>query len=507
MSDHPNSAHSNGLTAAGTPAMSTSSTGSASPLRPTYADEIDDLLSNGQRSPILIVDDEPFVADLIYHWVHTVWDFPAIIAHNGEDAIIAMREQHPRLVLLDINLPDINGIDVLRAMRSADDRLPIVMVSAQESVTTAVEALKAGAYDYLTKPIDTERLQVIIRNAINTYGFHQKLRVLQTELNSRYDFSNIISSDPRMHDIFKLMRKACGSEITVCILGESGTGKELVARALHANGPRADRPFQVVNCAAIPHELLESELFGHEKGSFTGAIGRKTGKFEAANGGTLFLDEIGELPPELQPKLLRLLQERAYERVGDTKTRTADVRVIAATNRDLAAAVKAGIFREDLYYRLNVIAITVPPLRERPADLAQLAQIFLQFFAEESGRPVRRFGAPAWAALRAHVWPGNLRELRNAIERAIIMANGEQIELGDLPAEIATTRAAVVELGALIPLDALEQEHVRRVIARSVKLTDAAAVLGIDIATLYRKRKLWAAGAESTAATAAADSG
>jgi DNA-binding NtrC family response regulator len=488
----------------------------SSPLRPTHADEVDELLSDGRRSPILIVDDEPFVADLIYHWVHTVWDYPSIIAHTGEDAIIAMREQHPRLVLLDINLPDINGIDVLRAMRSADDRLPIVMVSAQESITMAVEALKAGAYDYLTKPIDTERLQVIIRNAINTYGFHQKLRLLQTELNNRYDFSNIISSDPRMHDVFKLMRKACGSEITVCILGESGTGKELVARALHANGPRSDRPFQVVNCAAIPHELLESELFGHEKGSFTGAIGRKTGKFEAANGGTLFLDEIGDMDLTLQAKLLRAIQEREFERVGGTEAVRMDVRIICATNNDLHEAIAEKRFREDLYYRISAFPITLPPLRDRKGDILLLAEFFLKRYSERQGRvaddgssaandgsfAVNSISESAVQAMLGYPWPGNIREIESTIERAVLLCESDTVQAADLPIavrEFASHRddqSALTNMKdffdpeknrTILPLEKLKEFAVHHALeACDGNLSEASTKLDISRSTMYR---------------------
>jgi NtrC-family two-component system response regulator AlgB len=285
-------------------------------------------------------------------------------------------------------------------------------------------------------------------------------------------------------------------------LGENGTGKTLLARHAHERSAMADGPFLTVSCPSLSRELLESELFGHVQGAFTGAVKDKWGKVEAAQGGTLFLDEIGELPLSLQPKLLRLLQERTYERVGDTKTRTADVRVIAATNRDLSAAVKSGAFREDLFYRLNVIAVTVPPLRERPADLARLAQNFLKFFAEDAGRAAQQFSPDAWAAIRAHPWPGNLRELRNAIERAVILSRGERLELHDLPIELGdTSQTDLVELGALVSLEALEREHIRRVIARTVKLEEAALVLGIDVATLYRKRKRWTATAGPVAAT------
>ncbi len=415
---------------------SLSTTPSSSGSAPILIGDDQNLLDEGRKAPILIVDDEPFVADLIYHWVNTVWDYPAIIAHTGEEAIIAMREQHPRMVLLDIQLPDLNGIDVLRAMKSANEYLPIVMVSAQESITVAVEALKAGAYDYLTKPIDTERLQVIIRNALSAYSFHQKLRMLQAELNNRYDFSNIISADPRMHDVFKLMRKACDSDITVCILGESGTGKELVARALHANGPRKDRPFQVINCAAIPHELLESELFGHEKGSFTGAIGRKIGKFEAANGGTLFLDEIGDMDLTLQAKLLRAIQEREFERVGGTESVHVDVRIICATNTDLREAIQERRFREDLYYRISAFPIMLPPLRQRRGDILLLADTFLKRFSKRQGKNVDSISQPAMEAMLAYPWPGNIREIESTIERAVLIADGDVVMLADLPLPI-----------------------------------------------------------------------
>jgi NtrC-family two-component system response regulator AlgB len=296
-----------------------------------------------------------------------------------------------------------------------------------------------------------------------------------------------------MKNVIDVVERAANTRATILILGENGTGKSLLARHVHARSTVAEGPFVTVSCPSLSLELLESELFGHAQGAFTGAVKDKWGKVEAAHGGTLFLDEIGELPPPLQPKLLRLLQEHTYERVGETKTRVADVRVIAATNRDLSVAVKNGTFREDLFYRLNVISVTVPPLRERPADLPGFAQSFLHFFAEDAGRSVKEFSESAWAAIRSHAWPGNLRELRNAIERAVILSRGEQLELGDLPVELtASSQAGMVELGGLVSLESLEQEHIRRVIARTVKLDEAASILGIDVATLYRKRKRWA---------------
>ncbi len=453
-------------------------------------------------APILIVDDEPFVADLIYHWVNSVWDYPAIIAHDGDSAIIAMREHHPRMVLLDIQLPDLNGIDVLRAMRSGDEFLPIVMISAQESISVAVEALKAGAYDYLTKPIDTERLQVIIRNALAAHSYHEKVRALQTELNNRYDFSNIISADSRMHSVFELMRRAADSDITVCILGESGTGKELVARGLHSNGPRREKPFQVINCAAIPHELLESELFGHERGSFTGATGRKIGKFEAANGGTLFLDEIGDMDLTLQAKLLRAIQEREFERVGGMETVRVDVRIICATNTDLHEAILQKRFREDLYYRISTFPIMLPPLRNRRGDVLLLAETFLGRFSERQGKNVTAISKPAVQAMLAYPWPGNIRELESVVERATLLCDSDTIMMDDLPLTIRNFYGTLDEDSAresmkeyfdpmknkiVLPMEEVKRFAVFHALyACDGNITEASAKLEISRSTMYR---------------------
>ena len=453
-------------------------------------------------APILIVDDEPFVADLLYHWVHTVWDYPAIVVHDGESAIIAMREHRPRMVLLDNHLPDMMGIDVLRAMKSADEFLPIVMVSAEDSISTAVDALKSGGYDYLTKPINTDRLQVIIRNALATYSYHEKVRDLQRELNHRYDFSNIISIDPKMHDVFKLMRKACESEITVCILGESGTGKELVARALHTNSLRADKPFQVINCAAIPHALLESELFGHEKGSFTGAAGRKIGKFEAASGGTLFLDEIGDMDLMLQAKLLRAIQEREFERVGGTETVQVDVRIICATNNDLHEAIQEKRFREDLFYRISAFPITLPPLRERTGDILLLAETFLKRANERHNKKVTTISKSAMEAMLAYPWPGNIREIESTIERAVILADGNTVLVKDLPMTVRQYGESEQSSGSYDEIQeffnpernrtVLPLEDVKRFViyhalnACNGNITEAAQKLDISRSTMYR---------------------
>jgi NtrC-family two-component system response regulator AlgB len=380
--------------------------------------------------------------------------------------------------------------------------LAVIISTAHASIDTAVEAMRRGAIDYLEKPFTPEQLRTVLARVERTQRLKQRAEGLAEQVTRTAPPPDFSPADPAMQRVVDMVERAANTRATILFLGENGTGKTLLARHAHERSAMADGPFLTVSCPSLSRELLESELFGHVQGAFTGAVKDKWGKVEAAQGGTLFLDEIGELPLSLQPKLLRLLQERTYERVGDTKTRTADVRVIAATNRDLSAAVKSGAFREDLFYLLNVFAVSVPPLRERPADLARLAQNFLKFFAEDAGRAAQQFSPDAWAAIRAHPWPGNLRELRNAIERAVILSRGERLELHDLPIELGdTSQTDLVELGALVSLEALEREHIRRVIARTVKLEEAALVLGIDVATLYRKRKRWTATAGPVAAT------
>ncbi|MBL9187079.1 MAG: sigma-54-dependent Fis family transcriptional regulator [Opitutaceae bacterium] len=449
---------------------------------------------------ILIVDDQRTVRLTTAQAVKAE-GHEADTADSGRVALLKLQEERFDLVLLDLHLDgSADGLDYVAKLQKVTPGLGVVIFTAQASIDTAVEAMRRGALDYLEKPFTPEQLRTVLARVDRAQRLRQRAEGLADQVARTAPPADFAPAEPAMQAVVEVIERAAGTKATVLILGENGTGKTQLARHAHEHSAVADGPFVTVSCPSLSRELLESELFGHVAGAFTGAVKDKWGKVEAARGGTLFLDEIGELPAELQPKLLRLLQERTYERVGDTKTRHSDARVIAATNRDLAAAVKAGAFREDLFYRLNVITVTVPPLRERPADLERLAQSFLKFFAEDAGRAATGFSPGAWAAIRAHPWPGNLRELRNAIERAVILSRGDQIELGDLPAELGVTRTATVELGALVSLDTLEQEHVRRVIARTVKLEDAAGVLGIDIATLYRKRKRWAAAAAPPAA-------
>jgi NtrC-family two-component system response regulator AlgB len=443
---------------------------------------------------ILIVDDQRPIRLAISQGVRA-FGHESETADSGRVALLKLQEERFDLVLLDLNIEGrSDGLEYIARLQKIAPGLPVVICTAQASISTAVEAMRRGALDYLEKPFSPEQLMAVLARVERTRRLKQRAEGLEDQIARTSLHADFSSEDPAMKGVMDVVGRAAATGVTMLILGENGTGKSQLARHVHEHSAVAEGPFVTVSCPSLSRELLESELFGHVQGAFTGAVKDKWGKVEAAAGGTLFLDEIGELPAELQPKLLRLLQERAYERVGDTKTRTSDVRVIAASNRDLKAAVKSGAFREDLFYRLNVISVTMPPLRERPLDLPRLANGFLRFFAEESGRPVQGMSPQAKAAIVGHTWPGNVRELRNVLERAVILAHGARLELVDLPAELAVTRARSVELGAMVPLDALEQEHVRRVIARTVKLEDAAAVLGIDIATLYRKRKRWAAG-------------
>jgi two-component system, NtrC family, response regulator AlgB len=445
---------------------------------------------------ILIVDDQRSVRLATSQGVKA-FGHEADTADSGRVALLKLQEERFDLVLLDLNMEGkADGLEYITKLQKLMPGLAVVMCTAQASIGTAVEAMRRGALDYIEKPFTPDQLMAVLARVERTRRLKQRADGLADQIARTAPHADFSSEDPAMKAVVDIVGRAASTRVTVLILGENGTGKSLLARHVHENSVVADGPFVTVSCPSLSRELLESELFGHVKGAFTGAVKDSWGKVEAASGGTLFLDEIGELPADLQSKLLRLLQERVYERVGDTKTHTSDIRVVAATNRDLFAAVKAGTFREDLFYRLNVIAVTMPPLRERPLDLLRLTGSFLRFFAEESGRPVQAISEQAMAAIQAHMWPGNVRELRNTIERAVILARGEQLELADLPAELVSTHARSVELGSMVSLEALEQEHVRRVIARTVKLEDAANVLGIDIATLYRKRKRWAEGAK-----------
>jgi NtrC-family two-component system response regulator AlgB len=437
---------------------------------------------------ILIIDDEKTIRQATAFAVRADGD-EAEGADSARVALLKLREEHYDLALLDLRLGDEDGLALLREIHRACPELPVIVFTAYASIETAVDAMRAGAADYLVKPFTPEQLRHAIARVRKSTDLERRVENLRREVAGAMPEPDFDSQDPRMRQAHDVLFRAAGTPASVLILGESGTGKSVIARAVHERSLVAGGPFVTVSCPSLSRELLESELFGHVKGAFTGAVRDTWGKVAAARGGTLFLDEIGELPLEIQPKLLRLLQDREYERLGENRVHLADVRVIAATNRDLSASVAAGAFREDLFYRLNVIAVTLPPLRTRPADLLAHAERFLEFSARQIGRRIEGFAPDARERLLAHPWRGNLRELRNVIERAAILSRGTRITATDLfDSAPGDSRACI---GGLVSLETLEREHIERVLEISESQEAAARVLGIDPATLYRKRKRW----------------
>ncbi len=451
---------------------------------------------------ILIVDDEKSIRlttslalEAEGHYVET--------AEDGSLALKRVREENFDLVFLDLRLGDEDGLEILQKIVAMKPQQLVTIFTAHASISTAVKATQLGAFDYLEKPFTPDQLRAILikaQKALKTQVEVVRLKETVQELKSEVRHASpplrFSSEDAKTREEFDVLFRAAATSASILILGESGTGKSVIAREIHDRSHLRDKPFVTVSCPSLSKELLESVLFGHMKGSFTGAIKDTWGKVHAADGGTLFLDEIGELPMEIQPKLLRLLQEREYERLGENKVRQADVRVIAATNRDLKGSIRSGEFREDLYYRLNVISVTVPPLRDRPADLNKFSRDYLDFFAGQLGRKIDGFSDSGRSALMRHPWPGNLRELRNAIERATILARGSNVEAEDLPnpTPLATNNGSGdgqsgLGIGGEHSLDEIEQAHLTKVLDWAPSLHDAAAVLGIDKATLYRKRK------------------
>lgn len=435
---------------------------------------------------ILIVDDENNIRRTAALALESM-DQEADTAADRASALAQLKASSYDAVFLDLRLGQENGLDVLEEIRKAAPQTAVVIVTAYASIETAVEAMRRGAFDYLPKPFTPDQLRVVLQRLERSRRLERRVAELESRLGSEGPEPLLTSHEPAMRKALEIAFKAADSDATVLLLGESGTGKSVLARAMHQRSPRRECPFVTVSCPSLSRELLESVLFGHVKGSFTGAHVDTVGKVAAADGGTLFLDEIGELPAEIQAKLLRLLQEREYERVGETKPRRANVRVISATNCDLAEAVHAGRFREDLFYRLNVISLRIPALRERADDIEAIAAAQLRFLVVRSNRAMRGFSSTALEAMRRYSWPGNLRELRNQIERAVIFAEGDLIEASDL-SEIVKGESEV-RLGGKFTLEEIENAHIRRVVATARTLEDAAVVLGIDPATLYRKRK------------------
>ncbi|HEY4417529.1 MAG TPA: sigma-54 dependent transcriptional regulator [Verrucomicrobiae bacterium] len=446
----------------------------------------------------LVIDDDKTFRDATCFTIEEA-DHYAEGVDSGQLGLSTLKEDKFDAVLLDVNLGSENGLDVLSEIVKQHPQLPVVMFTAQGNVKTAVEAMRRGAVDFLEKPFQREqfitvlaRLQRLNQMSRRIERLEQEVTEIKTQgLEPIFDFTT-----PAMQEVMDILVRAAKTPASILILGESGTGKSVAARAVHQQSHLADKPFVTVSCPSLSKELLESELFGHVKGSFTGAIKDHWGKVKAAEGGTLFLDEIGDLPLEIQPKLLRLLQEREYERLGENVTRTANLRIIAATNRDLKKRVAEGLFREDLYFRLNVIAVEMPPLRARSGDLLRFTEHYEEYFAGQCGRKLSGLSPEANACIRAYAWPGNLRELRNSVERAVILAKHEKLSPEDFPAELRGQNSPAdagtgssPQIGSLISLEKLEELHLRKILGCTPSLSEAAEILGIDQATLYRKRK------------------
>lgn len=436
---------------------------------------------------VLVVDDEQNIRRTLTIALESM-EHEATSVGTGAQALKELKADRFDAMLLDLKLSQESGLDVLEEALQISPKLAVVMVTAFASIETAVEAMRRGAFDYLPKPCTPEQVRQVLAQIAKTRKLEGRVAELESRLSAESPQVDLTTQSPAMQKVLDVAFKAAESDATVLLLGESGTGKSVLARAIHKQSARSSNAFVTVSCPSLTRELLASELFGHVKGAFTGAVSETWGKVTAAEGGTLFLDEIGDLPIEIQAKLLRLLQEREYERVGETTPRRADVRVIAATNHDIAKAVTSGAFREDLFYRLNVIAITLPPLRDRLNDIEKLALGHLQFVASHCGKQVGGISAEALEAMKRYKWPGNIRELRNMIERAVILSAGPQIQKHDLM-ETLNGESEDLRIGGKVTLEALESAHVQKVMANTATLDEAATILGIDPATLYRKRK------------------
>jgi two-component system response regulator HydG len=444
-----------------------------------------------EATTILVADDDTGMRESLVRALRRE-GFTIVAAEDGRAALEALRRAHVDLLVADLRMPGLDGLELLRAAKLVAPETEIVVISGHGTVEEAVEAMKEGAYDFLTKPFDRAALIRIVRQALERRALILENRALQRRLDELTGAGELIGQSPAIRDVLDLVRQVAPAAATVLIQGESGTGKELVARALHDLSHRRGKPFVRVNCAALPETLLESELFGYEKGAFTGAVGRKDGRFQLADGGTLLLDEVGDLSSLTQAKLLRVLQEGEFEPLGATRTIKVDVRVVAATNQDLAQLVREKRFREDLYYRLQVITVTVPPLRDRPEDIPLLALHFLRRFATKNHRELEGFTDAALNGLRNYSWPGNVRELEHAVERGVILARGRLLDVSDLPETVTQTEPAarVVPIPIGMPLDEVEQ----RLIDETLRQTKgdkelAAKLLGIASRTIYRKLK------------------
>ena len=450
-----------------------------------------------EKSRILILDDEKNYL-LVLEALLSDAGYDVTPINDPEMAVSYLEEAEVDVVITDMKMPKMSGLDVLQQIKRSSPSIPVLIMTAFGSIESAVEVMKYGAFDYITKPFANDELLLSVHNAVELSRAHQQYRILQESLEERYSTHQIIGKSPAMRETLSIVDRVSASRSTVLITGESGTGKELVARAIHFSSPRKDEPFVAVNCMAFTAGVLESELFGHEKGSFTGAVAMRRGRIEQADRGTLFLDEIGELPPDLQVKLLRVLQERVFERVGGTEPVKVDIRIVAATNKDLAKMVEEGRFREDLYYRLNVVQIHIPPLRERREDIPLLVSHFIAQIASENGITPKSFTQEAQNYLSGYEWPGNIRQLQNVIERCMVMIPRDVIDVEDLPPEIrdeeSQFKSAVdllpVELNLADTLDKIEAALIRRALVRADFVqAHAADLLGISRSLMQYKLK------------------
>lgn len=451
-----------------------------------------------KQANILVVDDDPGHLTTLKTIIKS-WGYQVKTADDGTKAVKIVKEKPFDLILMDVRMTLMSGIEALKQIKAYNPAIPILIMTAYSSVESAVEALKAGAYDYLTKPLDFEALKITMERALEHVGLKAENLILKEKLRENFDLKNIIGKSQPMKELIEMVAMIAPSEATVLITGESGTGKELIARSIHFNSHRKDHPLVIVNCAALAETLLESELFGHEKGAFTGADRRREGRFMQANKGTIFLDEIGETSATMQAKLLRVIQEREIQRVGSEEPMNVDVRILAATNRDLKKDVEAGRFREDLYYRLNVVTLEVPPLRDRLDDIPLLAQYFLERYSRKNRKQVKGFSPFAMDMLLKYQWPGNVRELENAVERAVILLPGDYITEKEFPLSITQSYSAesdrnIPQFSALEtrPLEEIEKEAILAALeAAGGNKSEAARRLGINRKTLHKKLKLY----------------
>jgi DNA-binding NtrC family response regulator len=451
----------------------------------------------GLKPRILIADDEPLTLELVVERLHAE-GYEVEVVSDGEEAIEAARKNSFKLVLTDLSMPGMGGMEVLAHFVKHYPETPVIVLTGFGTIETAVEAIKRGAYDYLSKPANLDEISLTLKRAINHKDLKEENVALRSQIQEQHRLDRLIGQSAAIHHLYRIIKRVAKTDSTVLITGESGTGKELVANGIHYQSPRRDMPFVPINCGAIPEELLESELFGHEKGAFTGAFKERRGRFELANKGTVFLDEIGEMSPKLQVKLLRFLQETKIQRVGGSRTVEVDVRILAATNKDLERAVAENQFREDLFYRLNVIPIHVPPLRERAGDIALLIQHFLKQHCLKKNIPQKRMSEAAIESLEQYAWPGNVRELENVIERLVILTDTDEIQLLDLPKRMQVVQEPEVthiELGQdginlKETLDTLENRLIVDALQRAGGVKNKAAkLLGLNRTTLIEKMK------------------